>query len=70
VTVLLIARTEQHTGIGSCYFYIRDADALHAELLAKGANVQGEPVSYPWGLRDFEVLDMAGNRLRFGQTFE
>jgi catechol 2,3-dioxygenase-like lactoylglutathione lyase family enzyme len=70
VTVLLIARTAQHTGIGSCYVYIRDADALHAELLAKGANVQGEPVSYPWGLRDFEVLDQAGNRLRFSQTFE
>ncbi len=70
VTVLLIARTAQHTGIGSCYIYIRDADALHAELVAKGANVQGEPVSHPWGLRDFDVLDMAGNRLRFGQTFE
>ena len=50
--------------------YIRDADALHAELVAKGADVQGEPVSYPWGLRDFAVLDMAGNQIRFGQTFE
>ena len=70
VTLLLIARTAQHTGIGSCYIYIRDADSLHAELLAKGANVRGEPVSHPWGLRDFDVHDMAGNRLRFGQTFE
>ena len=70
ITILLIARTERHTGIGSCYVYIRDADALHAELVAKGADVQGEPVSYPWGLRDFAVLDMAGNQIRFGQTFE
>jgi uncharacterized glyoxalase superfamily protein PhnB len=70
VTILLIARTDKHTGIGSCYVYIRDADALHAELLAKGANVQGEPVSHPWGLRDFLVQDLEGNQIRFGQTFE
>lgn len=70
VTLLLILRTEQHKGIGSCYVYIRDADALHAELLARGANVQGEPVSQPWGLRDFRVLDLEGNRITFGQPFE
>jgi len=68
--VLLIARTAQHTGIGSCYFYVNDADALHAELTAKGANVQGPPVSQPWGLREFRVLDLEGNRLSFAQTFE
>jgi predicted enzyme related to lactoylglutathione lyase len=70
VTIVLIARTERHKGIGSCYLYINDADALHAELLAKGANVQGNPVSHPWGLRDFQVLDVEGNRLTFGQPFE
>jgi len=55
VTVLLIARTPEHKGIGSAYFYIRDADALHQELTNKGAKVVGEPVSHPWGLREFEV---------------
>lgn len=70
VRLLLIARTDRHTGIGSCGFYVNDADALHAELLAKGANVQGEPVSYPWGLREFKVLDPEGNRLSFAQPFE
>ena len=68
--LLLIERTERHTGIGSCSFYVLDADALHAELVASGANVQGEPVSYPWGLREFKVLDIEGNRLSFAQTFE
>ncbi len=70
VTILLIARTAKHQGIGSCYVYVRDADALHAELLAKGANVQGEPISHPWGLRDFQILDLEGNRITFAQTFE
>ncbi len=70
VTLLLIARTPRHTGIGSLYAYIRDADALHAELVARGANVLGVPVSQPWGLRDFRVLDLEGNQLTFGETFE
>jgi len=68
--VLLIARSSRQTGIGSCAFYVTDADALHAELTASGANVQGPPVSKPWGLREFSVLDPEGNRLTFAQTFE
>lgn len=47
-----------------------DADALYAELRAKGANLQGEPVSHPWGLRDFGVTDLERNRITFGQPFE
>ena len=70
VTLLLVQKTPDRHSIGSCYVYIRDADALHAELLAKGAKVQGEPVSKPWGLRDFSVLDLEGNCITFGQTFE
>jgi hypothetical protein len=34
------------------------------------ADVQGEPVSHPWGLRDFQVLDLEGNRVTLGQPFE
>jgi catechol 2,3-dioxygenase-like lactoylglutathione lyase family enzyme len=70
ITVLLIARTERHTGIGSAYVYVANADTLYAELRAKGAKVQGEPVSHPWGLRDFRVLDLEGNWITFGQPFE
>ena len=67
VRLLLVARTERHKGIGSAYVYVRDADALHAELRAKGATVGGEPVSHPWGLRDFRVRDPEGNEITFGQ---
>lgn len=70
ITVVLIKRTDRHTGIGSCYVYVEDADALHAELVAKGANVLDQPVSMPWGLRQFRVLDLEGNRITFGQPFE
>jgi uncharacterized glyoxalase superfamily protein PhnB len=70
ITVLLIARTERHKGIGSFGVYIADADALHAELVAAGANVLGPPVSRPWGLRQFQIVDPEGNRITFSQTFE
>lgn len=70
VRVLLVARQPSHRGIGSCYVYVRDADALWRELREKGAQVGAEPVSRPWGLREFEVRDPEGNRLTFGQPFE
>jgi catechol 2,3-dioxygenase-like lactoylglutathione lyase family enzyme len=70
ITILLIARTDRHKGIGSFGTYVSDADVLYEELLAKGANVLGPPVSYPWGLRNFQVLDPEGNRITFSQTFE
>lgn len=68
--ILLIARTEKHTGIGSCYVYINDADALYTEFCAKGVQIEKEPVSRPWGLREFEVIDPEGNSITFGQPFE
>jgi predicted enzyme related to lactoylglutathione lyase len=70
ITVLLVERTPRHTEIASAYFYVANADVLHAELTAKGANVRGEPVSQPLGLREFLVPDPEGNELRFGQPFE
>lgn len=68
--ILLITKTARHSGISSCYVYVTDADALHAELTAKGANVEAAPVSRPWGLREFRVFDPEGNILTLGQPFE
>jgi uncharacterized glyoxalase superfamily protein PhnB len=70
VRILLISRPPDHTGIGSCYVYVADADALHAELTGAGANVQSAPVDRAWGLREFAIFDPAGNRLTFGEPFE
>ena len=70
ITLLLVPRTARHPGTGWCEFYVRDADALHAGLVAKGASVQGPPFSQPWGLRAFGILDLDGNELTFAQPFE
>jgi uncharacterized glyoxalase superfamily protein PhnB len=50
--------------------FVADADALHDELLTLGARLVGPPVSHPWGLRDFRIIDLDGNRITFAQTFE
>lgn len=68
--VLLIARPGAHVASASAFFYVRDADELYAELLQAGADIESEPVSQPWGMREFSVRDREGNRLTFAQTFE
>lgn len=70
IRLLLVQATGANKGTGSCCIYIKNADELYAELLAKGANVLGEPVSQLWGLRDFAILDKDENRIVFAQTFE
>ena len=70
ITILLIKRTKPNEGIGSFGVYVEDADALYNELLAKGAQIDGRPVSHLWGLRDFRVFDLDGNRITLAQRFE
>ena len=48
------------------YVGVSDADALHAELQARGALVRHPPTNYPWGARELHVTDPDGNVLRFG----
>ena len=47
VRILLVQREAKH-GVGQCYIYVENADALHAELVTRGANVLEEPASHPW----------------------
>jgi predicted enzyme related to lactoylglutathione lyase len=49
------------------YFYVPDADALHAELKARGARILRPVEDGPnYGMRDFVVEDLDGNRILFG----
>ena len=54
-----------HTG-SWVWIGVSDVDALHAELLAKGARVRHPPANYPWGSRELHVEDLDGNVLRLG----
>ena len=70
IRLLLTTRAGQGRSAASCCVYVRDADQLYQELRSNGARVGSPPASRPWGLRDFAVLDLAGNEIVFAQTFE
>jgi catechol 2,3-dioxygenase-like lactoylglutathione lyase family enzyme len=64
---LLAARqTKRLPGNGGICVFVKDVDAVHAELAARGANVLKPPQDYDYGMRDFGVLDLDGNQLTFG----
>ncbi len=52
----------------SCYIFVADIDALYAELQPKGVVHPNGPLEdKPWGVREFSILDLDGNLIRFGQ---
>lgn len=60
-------QTKRTPGHGAINIFVTDVDALYAELKGRGAKVQNEPKDYDYGMRDFDVLDLDGNQLSFGQ---
>src|SRR5919106_3792257 len=49
------------------YLIVEDIDALHAELVARGAPTISPPIDEPWGLREFGIRTPDGHRIRFGE---
>ncbi|HEY3701965.1 MAG TPA: VOC family protein, partial [Acidimicrobiales bacterium] len=45
------------------WLQVRDVDAAHGELTARGVRVERPPVTEPWGLREMWVRDPDGLRL-------
>jgi predicted enzyme related to lactoylglutathione lyase len=46
--------------------WVDDVDALHAELSERGADIRQPPTNFEWGVREMNVADPDGHRLRFG----
>src|SRR5215472_4766881 len=53
-------------GHGALCIFVTDVDALHDELAARGARIIAPPKDYAYGMRDFDVDDLDGNRVTFG----
>lgn len=47
---------------------VPDVDAHCAKARAAGAQVVGEPTTYPFGERQYSVLDVGGHRWTFSQS--
>jgi uncharacterized glyoxalase superfamily protein PhnB len=70
VTIHLQAasQTKCPPGAASLSVFVGCADEIHRDLAARGARILKPPASYPYGMRDFDVLDPDGNRLVFGSS--
>src|SRR5262249_35848908 len=62
--------TERLPGNGAICIFVTDVDQLHRDLVARKARVVKPPQTYPYGMRDFDVLDPDGNQLVFGMETE
>jgi predicted enzyme related to lactoylglutathione lyase len=51
----------------AAYFYVTDIDALAAQAASGGVKIIRDVTEQPYGCRDFEVEDLDGNVLCFGQ---
>lgn len=45
--------------------WVDDVDALHQELAGRGADIRQPPTTFEWGVREMNVGDPDGHRLRF-----
>jgi catechol 2,3-dioxygenase-like lactoylglutathione lyase family enzyme len=50
------------------YIYVDDVEALHQELVGRGAEILGEPVDQGYGMREIRVRDPHGYVLAFGEA--
>lgn len=60
----LSGRAEQPAGPAvALWLQVRNVDATHRELIARGAAVVREPRTEPWGLREMWIADPDGTRI-------
>lgn len=59
---------ESQGGSWDAFFWVRDAKALHAELMGRGATVVYGPVIQDYRVEEFAVRDGDGRVLGFGQS--
>jgi catechol 2,3-dioxygenase-like lactoylglutathione lyase family enzyme len=64
--LLAADKTEQLPGHGGLCVFVKDVDAVHAELVERGAKVIKAPQDYAYGMRDFDLVDLDGNRITHG----
>lgn len=64
--LLAANKSKQLPGHGGLCVFVKDVDAVHAELVERGAKVIKAPQDYAYGMRDFDLVDLDGNRITYG----
>jgi len=62
------SETKRQPGHGAINVFVIGVDALYQELKSKGARTMEEPADRPYGMRDFDINDLDGNQLSFGES--
>ncbi len=62
------SETKRQPGHGAINVFVTDVDPLYQELKARGARTTEEPADRPYGMRDFDIVDLDGNQLCFGES--
>lgn len=65
-----ISPNEKQGGTWDAFFWVRDAQTLHAELKANGAEIVYGPIVQDYQMEEFAVRDCEGYVLGFGQALE
>jgi uncharacterized glyoxalase superfamily protein PhnB len=50
--------------------WVDDVDGLFEEFTSSGADVRQPPIDLPWGVREMNVADPDGHRLRFSTPID
>lgn len=55
----------------SCYVDVTEIESLYEEYQSAGViHPNGPLTDQPWGMREFAILDLDGNMIRFGQEIK
>jgi catechol 2,3-dioxygenase-like lactoylglutathione lyase family enzyme len=65
-----VSNSRHRAGNSTVSIFVGDADAIHRELVERGARIAVPPDDRPYGLRDFSVEDPDGNWIVFGSELE
>ena len=72
--IVMLARSPQPSvywqvveNMWNVYIRVDDIDALHAEVLERGAELDYGLCEQPWGMREFGLQDPDGHDIGFGQ---
>ena len=67
----VIVPIEKQGGTWEAFFWVNDADALHAELESKGADiVYGPLIQDSYHMKEFAIRDCDGHVLGFGEPLD
>jgi len=64
--LIAAAQAPRPPGHGAVSILVDDVDALHADVVRRGARILAPPKDRKYGLRDFGIADGDGNMIFFG----